>query len=369
MTEINLQIDQVINFPHPKRDGIKLKIVKIIGECYKVKVLSGKFIGPYIHKKYLKKQKEFNEKKMKSSKEEDEDMINACITIQKYIRGVLIRIKSNSKKKIYSRLIHWAKEEKKNIQKEKTMNRNLCFTFKGLGDIGEELALYMYPKSIGGSSKGGGAFDNKEINENKETIFAREIKFVCLEGTKKCKKCKNKCPRFQDSCIFCGNNKFDKISDSRASISAKSHIQYKHLLGEYIIFVMEYNEKNNIINLKCFKFLSNNEYFDKYIKNQHEKGGQNCNFIPYNYDWYLSGPINIINIDIDISEIEPKLNIIYYDIQSIIYENVPNSVFYKEEIEKYNITEKYTKYEDIVIKDIPIRNKCLGKPRGIVTRK
>ena len=35
-----------------------------------------------------------------------------------------------------------------------------------IGDLGEELALYMYPLSIGGSSKGGIAFDNKEINEN-----------------------------------------------------------------------------------------------------------------------------------------------------------------------------------------------------------
>ena len=99
MTEINYEIDQVISFPHPKRDGIKLKIEKIIGECYKVKVLSGIFIGPYIHKKYLnlKKQEEFNKKKMESSKE-DEDMINACIIIQKYVREYLILPYEDKKK-------------------------------------------------------------------------------------------------------------------------------------------------------------------------------------------------------------------------------------------------------------------------------
>jgi len=269
----------------------------------------------------------------------------------------------------YNELMYWSNDEKRNIEKEKNLNRNLCFAFNGLGDKGEEFALYMYPNSIGGSSKGGMAFDNIELDENMEIKFAREIKFVCREGTKECKKCKKKCPRFQNECIFCNGNEFKLISDSRASLSSTAHLKYKEL-QEYIIFVMDFNEKKFIINLKSFKFLSTNKYFDAYIKNQHDNSkSKTCNFIPYSYDWHLSGPIKIMNVDIDISGDETKITTEFYDTTSMVYEDVPKTIFSNEEIQKYNITNEYTEYNEIKEKNIPLRKKNLNKSRGTVTRK
>lgn len=299
-----------------------------------------------------------------SIEDENEIEVDEVLKISSYDEEAKIPID------FYNELIYWSKDEKRNIEKEKNLNRNLCFAFNGLGDKGEEFALYMYPESIGGSSKGGIAFDNIEINENMETKFAREIKFVCLEGTKECKKCKKKCPRFQNNCICCNGNKFKLISDSRAGISSTAHVKYKSLLKEYIIFVMTFNEDKYIINLKCFKFLSTNKYFDAYITNQYENGkGKSCNFLPYSYDWHLSGPIKIMDVDIDISGDETKIISKYYDTESITYIDVPKTIFSNEEIQKYNITNEYTEYNEIKEKNIPLRKKNLGKSRGIVTRK
>tara|TARA_A100001015_G_scaffold254515_1_gene295327 strand:+ start:174 stop:1037 length:864 start_codon:yes stop_codon:yes gene_type:complete len=281
-----------------------------------------------------------------------------------------VEVSENMPRLLHDELKHWSNEEKRNIEKEKYMNRNHPFAFLSTGDIGEELTLYMHPNSIGGCSKGGMAFDNKEIDENKETKYAREIKFVCLEGTKECKKCKYKCPRFQDKCLFCNGNDFKLMSDSRAGISVTAHVKYKKYLQEYIIFVMQFNEDKFIIDLKCFKFLSTNKYFDDYITNQYENGtGNTCNFIPYSYDWHLSGPIKIMDVDIDISDDQTKITTKFYDITSMIYEGVPKNVFNNEEIQKYNITKDYTNYDEIKEKNIPLRKKNLGKSRGTVTRK
>lgn len=279
-------------------------------------------------------------------------------------------VSENIPREFHDEVEHWSKEEKRNVKKEKSMGRNLPIAFNGLGDKGEEFALYMFPESIGGSSKGGMAFDNKELDDNKEIKLAREIKFVCLEGTKECENCKLKCPRFQDKCIYCNGNKFILKSDSRAGISSTAHLKNKIKLQEYIIFVMEFNEDKFIINLKCFKFLSTNEYFDAYITNQHENStSKTCNFIPYSYDWHLSGPIKIMELDIDISGNETKITTKFYDTTSMIYEDVPKNVFYNKEIQKYNITKDNTNYDEIKEKNIPLRKKNLGKSRGTVTRK
>tara|TARA_Y100001958_G_scaffold158182_1_gene155318 strand:+ start:983 stop:1801 length:819 start_codon:yes stop_codon:yes gene_type:complete len=136
----NLQIGQEINFSHPTKDGIEVK-VKIKGihkKCYKIEVLSGQFFGLYIHengpfiKSYLKKQEEFNKKKMEDSKVEElttprnkiinEDMINACITIQKYIRRYL----TNQTLKI----IKLNKTKSRNTQKVKRKSKNAEFLEK-----------------------------------------------------------------------------------------------------------------------------------------------------------------------------------------------------------------------------------------------
>ena len=108
------------------------------------------------------------------------------------------------KNMLFERLSQWGQDENRNILKEKKLNRNLPFAFLGMGELGEELCLYMYPNSYGMASKGGIAFDNLEYKDNENKLkpdnvkFAREIKFVCLDGSKACTKCNNKSPRFQD---------------------------------------------------------------------------------------------------------------------------------------------------------------------------
>ena len=56
----------------------------------------------------------------------------------------------------------------------------------------------------------------------------------------------------------------------------KAHKDYynnKYNLNEYILFTAsEFNDKDESINLKCFKILSSNEYFSEYINNQYENG-------------------------------------------------------------------------------------------------
>ena len=202
-------------------------------------------------------------------------------------------------------LIQYGNNERININKETIRNNNQPYAFLDGGNFGEQIVLLLFPNSIGGASKGGIAYDNKTLNENKEIVSAREVKFVSRIGTKICKKCEQKCPQFQKECIYCNSEDFKPKNDSRACISSDAHIKYKHVITEYIIFVQDYNYDTKIISLKAFKFLSKNESFDKYIQNQYDRGkkkGGSCNFIPYSYDWWLSGPILIMDVSIDISQ-------------------------------------------------------------------
>tara|TARA_B100000902_G_C27305449_1_gene915174 strand:+ start:92 stop:1030 length:939 start_codon:yes stop_codon:yes gene_type:complete len=281
-------------------------------------------------------------------------------------------------------LKEYGTNEKKNINKEKTRNNNQPYAFINGGDFGEQITLNLFPNTIGSASKGGMAYDNKTLNKDKELISAREVKFVSLVGTKKCKTCNNKCPPFQTCCIYCNSNDFKKMSDSRAGISSDAHIKYKNIINEYIIYVQDYNDDTNIITIKGYKFLSTNNYFNGYIQNQYDSGknkGGNCNFIPYSYDWVMSGPISIINVDIDISNIEPIITYHLYNPQSEIYDDVSmvtiKKILNSHEQQKFQeqiildnkmINNGYIDYE--YIKSIfNIRNKCIGKSRGSTCRK
>ena len=184
-------------------------------------------------------------------------------------------------------------------------------------------------------------------------------------------------PPFQPKCSFCHSNDFEDNKDSRAGISSNTHIKYKNIINEYIIFVQDYNDTIETISLKVFKFLSSNTYFDTYIKNQYDRGSKKtCNFIPYSYDWILSGPISIMNVDINISRDEPEIIYHLYNPDSEIHDDIPESILdnilYSNEKDKLSdktkITNGYFKYD--YIKDIfKLRTKNHGKPRGNTSRK
>ena len=269
--------------------------------------------------------------------------------------------------------------EKKNIVKEQTRNRNQPYAFLGGGDIGEQLTLTMFPETVGSASKGGMAYDNKTIDKDGKVISAKEVKFVSRCGTKQCNQCKNKCPLFQSKCIYCNCKDFKYMSDSRAGISSDAHIKYKDVIKEYIIFVQDYNSDTQTITLKAYKFLSKNEYFNSYIQNQYDSGkkrGGSCNFIPYSYDWNMSGPITILIVDINITKSDPEIVYHLYNPESRIYDNVPKSALdkclnFREKtvnLDKTRLINGCYEYE--YIKNIfKLRSKTIGKSRGTTTRK
>ena len=289
------------------------------------------------------------------------------------------------KEMLYDRLSQWGQDENRNILKEQKLNRNLPFAFLGMGELGEELCLYMYPNSYGMASKGGIAFDNLEYKDNEEKLkidnikFAREIKFVCLDGSKACTNCCNKAPRFQGRCVLCGNDKFDFKADSRAGIQAKEHFKYIDLLQEYIIFVSKYNDDNKSISIKCFKFLSSNEYFNTYLKTiKDDTKAGHANFLPFSFDWYMSGPMMLFDLNIEQNG-DIKEN--YFNLDNTIIDDFPlKKLIKKQDIDCLNEEQKQ-KYNDFKSTDTQtisyedatslfrIRKKSCGKSRGVVSRK
>lgn len=285
----------------------------------------------------------------------------------------------------YKRIKEWAIFEKQNILKERTFNRNFPFAFLGLGNLGEELVLYLDENSLGSSSKGGCSYDNiVEIDSNFNTLKAREIKFISLNGTKQCKKCEQKAPPFQLKCLKCSDNNFKLISDSRSGISASAHVKYGHIIQEYVIFISDYNEKSDILNLKCFKILSDNIYFANYCKNQFENGtGNTCNLLPYSYDWYSSGPIKLLDLNIICKNLnnesidEDSLNkdsinnnfleILFDNFDNSISEKIPTELLKHLEIDNSSNSD-FIDYSEIKDK-LTLKHKLLGKKRGELTRK
>lgn len=110
---------------------------------------------------------------------------------------------------LFHKIKEWAKEEKHNIHKERTYDRNMSFAFGNMGGFGEELVLLMLPGALGSASKGGAAHDIiTEWDENFKTIRAKEVKAISLNGTKPCLKCGLKAPVFQTKCLKCTRTNF-----------------------------------------------------------------------------------------------------------------------------------------------------------------
>lgn len=273
---------------------------------------------------------------------------------------------------LYSCLREFAQQQFRNIAKEKTLCRNMPFAFTNLGDFGEELALYIYPESIGSASKGGCAFDNRTVKG--DVVTAREIKTVSLNGSKKCNGCGNKAPFMQPHCVFCGGTEFRQMEDSRAGIGATAHVKYHDQLKEYLIFLVKYNIVGEFISIRGYKFDSSNQYFDKLIRNQKENGsGDTCNFIPYSYDWHMSGPMKVMDIDIyPNTAIDTK----YMNFDNTVIDEIPfknyntgKVIFTKAELEKKALVQQMfpMNYEENIWR-FDIRTKSHGRARGETKR-
>lgn len=262
----------------------------------------------------------------------------------------------------------FSKQTRSNISFEETKNKNFTKAFKNIGDFGEELVLHMFPESIGSGSNGGCAFDNIELNDNKSVKLAREVKILSKIQPKQCINCKYKIPYFQKVCINCNGVEFKIICDSRFGIDSKAHIEYKNLLQEYILVILDYDMNTKYINIKIIKIDANNEYFNNYISNQFENSNKsnNCNLLPFSYDFYLSGPIMLLDYDIDENH-----NIIKN------YENMNSSKIMDIPINKFNKKEKEDMLLDVNLESISydtykqyfkLRKKNLNKDRGTTSR-
>tara|TARA_A100001015_G_C14837340_1_gene651024 strand:+ start:46 stop:933 length:888 start_codon:yes stop_codon:yes gene_type:complete len=286
---------------------------------------------------------------------------------------------SNIKLKIDEFLDEFKNNEFKNIKKEIEYNRDQPYAFTELGGVGEELALKMYPKYIGSASKGGCAFDIKLENEDRsETIDAKEVKMISLDGSKKCKNCNRKAPRFQLKCLKCEDSNFEMKSDSRAGISASAHCEYIEIISEYIIMACKYNDDKNCIWIIAWKIKSNNEYFNDYITNQCNNGkGDTVNCLPGSMDFHLSGPIKLFEYEL----YENKLETIFFNLDNNNYEDIPKYNFNTSHKLGYKYTDPQFKkiFDDIdsinylenIDKFVKKSGKktTLGKERGTTTRK
>lgn len=260
----------------------------------------------------------------------------------------------------------YVNQEIKNIEKEKKGRKNISYAFRGIGDLGEELATIINPNSLCSASKGGCSFDNFVINSDGEIISATEVKTCCHIQPKKCKKCSKKNPHYQENCSYCNNNEFTKITDSRFSIDAKAHFDYISLLKNYLLIYI--NDIDGIIKISVFVIKSDNIYFNNYIKNQLEKSEKSntCNLVPFSYDFYSSGPIRIIDLEYDLSG---NLLSEFIDCSNDNYLDFNTDCLSSDEKNKYviSVDQKSIPYKEIEDK-LELRNKKLNKNRGKTTR-
>jgi hypothetical protein len=116
------------------------------------------------------------------------------------------------------------------------------------------------------------------------------------------------------------------------------------------------------------KLDANNEYFNNYISNQFENSNKsnNCNLLPFSYDFHLSGPIMLLDYDIDENH-----NIIknYETINSTTIMDIPVNIFTKKEKQDMNINENIeTIPYDTYKQYFTLRKKNLNKDRGTTSR-
>jgi len=273
----------------------------------------------------------------------------------------------------FSEIEEWKNREFINIDKEKTKNKNHCHAFQNLGNDGELLTSVLFPNSVGSGNKGGYSFDNTQLNELNQIVYHRECKFCSLDGSKTCKKCGRKLPRFQEKCVFCNNTTEFKVDhSSRCGISAKSTIKYKNKIKEHICFVSKYIPEDNSIKLFCFKINTDNEYFMQYVDNQYVKGkGYICNLLPFSRDFNLSGPIKILEMNLykDTTKVE------YFDPLNETISPIPLRNWNTGKIINYSDEEKqlFNGKDCIVYKEniskFSHKKKAFGKSRGEVSRK
>lgn len=225
-------------------------------------------------------------------------------------------------------------------------------------------------------------------------INSIESKLSVLCRGKVCKVCNNNVIFFDKTCR-CGSTSFIYRKDSRWGIDANSSIIYENQLDKYILQTIRakydsYDCKDFIY--EAFFVDASNHEFKEYVRNQFENStkSNNCNLLPYSYDFYRFSPKRAVEIEIKIKKNDSDLSCIYYnptgydddapltmDLSTTTREMLANilneyNINYKKSISKGNMIELIERHIDvssIPMSVFPLKHKNLNKNRGKLIRR
>jgi len=253
------------------------------------------------------------------------------------------------------------------------------------GFMGEFLGSLITGKK--GTASAGSGFDLSD------GIKADESKLAVWVRSKKCKKCGNSYLFFkQQKMCECGSVDFTYPSDSRWGIDSKAGIEYKEQLDKYILQVIKPVENSfdcRTFIYEAFLVDAKNKYFTEYLMNQYVNStkSNNCNLLPYSYDFYRAEPIKVVSLKIKINEFDSDVECLYFDLNNTRAEKMPlnivphntlkgildeNSIQYNKNSPKnvlVNLIIEKIDTNTLTPKNFPIKNKNLNKERGKLTRK
>ena len=270
-----------------------------------------------------------------------------------------------------------------NLQTQIEFSResNLDLFLEGKGGIGEYLGSLVSGKK--GTGSGGSGFDLSDGES------ADEVKLACLVQSSKCKDCDAKVLFWYAECNYCGSSNLKRLNDSRWGIDATAGVKYKDELDKYILQVIkpkEYDADCKTFIYEYYVVDSKDPYFSEYLVNQYNNGKKsNCNYLPYSYDFYLSNPVKLIELEFTVNENGNRYKVNYWNLEHSEACDIPLSVLRKSELiillesegiyykDNWNlakfITAVETQFRGNPKNYLTLRNKSHGKDRGITNRK
>jgi len=264
----------------------------------------------------------------------------------------------------------------------KSIKTNLDLVCKDSGAMGESLASLASDKK--GMASGGSGFD---LTDGKT---ADEVKFASWIQSSTCKNCKEKVLFWNSQCEKCGSVDLKINADSRWCIDATAAVKYKDKLENYhlkLVEPQEYIPSCRTFIFSYFVIKSSNKYFGEYTLNQYHNSADsnNCNLLPYSYDFYMCDPVKKLTATIIVGEEDVKVGMNYFDLNNEITENMDVNKLKGKEL-KILLDSEGVEYKPNLNRDglkklvidkfstkIPkeslfLRNKSLNKDRGKTSR-
>jgi len=261
-----------------------------------------------------------------------------------------------------------------------SVDRNLSLFPGNTGDYGELFGSLITGKL--GTQSGGSGFDLSNgvtADEAKMCIWVQPQKCKC--GTDKQQKTLS---FFKNEKCECGRD-FKYVHDSRWGIDSKAGVEYNDLLDNYIIQLIEpvkYSHDNMEFIYSCYFIDGKDKNFHEYLVNQNEKSNKsnNCNLVPYSFDFYRGHPKLKVRLNIILTENDSIIEKVFWNLNNEKVEKMPFSVLKQNEIllldnsfKVVNIKENLMNLEKNFNGNpadfLPLRNKNLDKDRGVTSRK